>query len=217
MGGRFGVAWRAEPRKMAMFHAAFHASFYTRRSSATPSERSVCRLAELAPPFDSVNPAKLSMIATTRLVRAGLTPTRETPHTGGQVLPARSPVQGRDQYSRVQRAFACCSRVALSAADPQSSFRLVAGVSDPSCSNTSVIVGRRYQTALLGEGGSASPKTMADAIAEGAIIRRQSRILLPTRWGQRVPPGKDRVEESPRHPSTLRAEDAVWDEALAMA
>jgi len=22
-----GIAWRAEPRKMAMFHAAFHASF----------------------------------------------------------------------------------------------------------------------------------------------------------------------------------------------
>jgi hypothetical protein len=35
-----GIAWRAEPRKMVMFHAAFHASFYTRRSSATPSERS---------------------------------------------------------------------------------------------------------------------------------------------------------------------------------
>jgi hypothetical protein len=115
------MAWRAEPRKMAMFDAALHASFYTRRSSATPSERSVCRLAELAPPFDSVNPAKLSMIATMRLVRAGLTMTRETPahRRAGSALPVHL-CGGRDHYSRVQRAFACCSRVALTAADPQS-------------------------------------------------------------------------------------------------
>jgi hypothetical protein len=52
MGGRFGVAWRAE---------------------RCDAERTCgVRLAELAPPFDSANPAKLAAIARTRLVRAGL-------------------------------------------------------------------------------------------------------------------------------------------------
>jgi hypothetical protein len=36
------------------------------------------RLTELAPPFDSANPAKLAAIAQTRSVRAGLALTRET-------------------------------------------------------------------------------------------------------------------------------------------
>jgi hypothetical protein len=58
MGGRFGVAWRAE---------------------LCDAERTCgVRLAELAPPFDSANPAKLAAIAQTRSVRAGLALTRET-------------------------------------------------------------------------------------------------------------------------------------------
>jgi len=94
MGGRFGVAWR--------------------RSTATLSERVVClqRLTELAPPFDSAHPAKLSAIAQTRLVRAGLALTRETR------APPVHLFGGRDEKSRIQRAFACCSRVSLTAADP---------------------------------------------------------------------------------------------------
>jgi hypothetical protein len=59
MGGRFGVPWRAE---------------------LCDAERTCgVRPAELAPPFDSANPAKLSAIAQTRSVRAGLALTRETP------------------------------------------------------------------------------------------------------------------------------------------
>jgi hypothetical protein len=50
---------------------------------------------------------------------------------------------------------------------------LAAEVSDPGYS--SVIVGRLCQTPPLDEGGSASPKTKAKIIADGANIRRRSR------------------------------------------
>jgi hypothetical protein len=92
MGGRFGVAWRAE---------------------LCDAERTCgVRLAELAPPFDSANRAKLAAIAQRRPIRAGPALTRETHAPPVHLL------GGRDQKSRIQRAFACCSRVSLTAADP---------------------------------------------------------------------------------------------------
>ena len=62
-------------------------------------------LAELAPPFASANPAKLSAIAQARSVRAGLALTRETP-AHRRAGSGSSVSGGRDQKSRIQRAFA---------------------------------------------------------------------------------------------------------------
>jgi hypothetical protein len=65
-------------------------------------------LAELAPPFDSANPAKLSAIAQARSVRAGLALTRETPahRRAGSAPPVHLFRGPRSQKSRIQRAFA---------------------------------------------------------------------------------------------------------------